>query len=237
MRDSRQVVDVVDFVRAALLIPLIAVGLAAPVPQAAAAADRDVELSFIPPAGDVDGYRFYILDESAQIEDVEDVGFVAPGGDGIARIFFALDEAVSYQAAMTAYNANGESARSNSILIDAVVVDPCPSGDCGGTPPPPPSSPIAIDDMGLVVLSEGTHTLTITGEGFTRRPKIRFQNGVGRKPKVKKVTWIDENTCEVMLKVRHDRRLNAPSNWDMQVKVKGLGEIVVPGAIWVVPPS
>lgn len=95
-----------------------------PLGGAAGAADRDVELRFLPSSGGPDGYLVYVTDETSDFEHALDIGFVAADPDGIARTWIVLDTAASYRVAMTAYNEMGESARSNEIAIPAEVCDP-----------------------------------------------------------------------------------------------------------------
>ena len=121
MRDHNRQVS--HFVHRALLLPLLLVGIFSFTPNAAHAVDRNVVFNFLPPSGSVTGYVFYIVDMVAFIEEVYDVGFIPRNSDDIARAVIVLDAETPYRARMTAYNARGESFRSNAIWIDAEVCD------------------------------------------------------------------------------------------------------------------
>lgn len=109
-------------------LALLAAG-APPLAPEARAAERGVELRFLPPADPVEGYRAYVTDETSAIEHVLDLGFVSPGSDGVARSPIVLDTAVSYSVGMTAYNGFGESGLSNQIAIPATTCDASPCDD------------------------------------------------------------------------------------------------------------
>jgi len=162
-------------VRIALLSGLLLVAaLAPPILTDARALDRDAVLEFVPPDGsEVNGYRIYVMDDATQVVDDLDIGFVPPDSDGVARTVLVLDAASSYRVNMTAYNAAGESAPSNQILIPAeacdaslcddgnpCTVDSCDSSGCIGLPLPDGSTcdddyVDTVDDRCVAGLCEG----------------------------------------------------------------------------------
>lgn len=106
---------------------LLGVSFGAVCALSATALERDVTLRFLPSSSSyVTGYLVYATDEVTQIEHAFDVGMVEPGSDGTARAVVVLDAEASFLVAMTAYNAEGESERSNQIQISAetTVCDP-----------------------------------------------------------------------------------------------------------------
>jgi hypothetical protein len=203
--------------RAGLVLVLASAALGLGAASAANAQPRAVVFRFLAPADPVDGYRFYLFDESEGVEDMHDIGFVMPDGQGVATAVLALDATRSYAVEMTAYNAVGESSRSNEIQLQAEA----------------PADPLSVDRM-LTVLTPGKHIVTLTGSGFTRKPKLKFENGQGKPPKAKVLRVLDENTLEVQLKVKH-KNLYGRATWDMRVRIKGGEEIVVPAALTVDP--
>lgn len=120
-------------------------------PLRAQAVEREVLLRFLPPPGNVGGYRVRLTNELTSLATTLDVGFVAPDSDGIGRIPVLLD-AAAYLAALTAYNASGESAPSNQIRIaglcdaaqcddgNSCTADACDASGCLQTPIPDGSS-------------------------------------------------------------------------------------------------
>jgi hypothetical protein len=112
--------------RLALVTSLLLMASLTPAFQGdARALERDAVLEFLPPSGSlVDGYRVYVMDDATQVVDDLDIGFVPPDADGVARSVLVLDTASSYRVNMTAYNAVGESAPSNQILIPAEACEP-----------------------------------------------------------------------------------------------------------------
>jgi len=99
-------------------------------PTAGRALDREYVLRWLPSSGEVDGYRVY-LDVMGQATQVLDLGAVSADPDGIAREALQLDATQSYLVSMTAYNAAGESSKSNAVTIQASTCDPaaCDDGD------------------------------------------------------------------------------------------------------------
>jgi hypothetical protein len=93
------------------------------------AVDRDHVIAWLPPAGTVDGYKVYVGTQSNQYAQTLDLGFVAPDPDGEARATLRLDSATDFYIAMTAYNAAGESAHSNEIVVPKDACDPTACGD------------------------------------------------------------------------------------------------------------
>jgi hypothetical protein len=96
----------------------------------ARALEREYVLRWLPPSGTVDGYRAYLAPQGLSTQAL-DLGAVAPDPDGIARATLQLDAAITYGVSMTAYNAAGESPRSNQITVAASACDPaaCSDGD------------------------------------------------------------------------------------------------------------
>ena len=109
--------------------------------------EREVVLRFLPPPGPVEGYRVRLTNEATSLTTALDLGFVAPDATGVASSAVMLD-AASYLAAMTAYNAEGESPPSNQIRIapacdaglcddgNACSADSCEAAGCVQTPLP-----------------------------------------------------------------------------------------------------
>jgi hypothetical protein len=114
---------------------VFAAALAAPL--SGRALDREYVLRWLPPSGDVSGYRVYLA-SSGQATQALDLGAVAPDPDGVAREALQLDATRSYSVSMTAYNAAGESSRSNQVSVQASSCDPaacddrdpCTADDC-----------------------------------------------------------------------------------------------------------
>jgi hypothetical protein len=108
-----------------VLFALAAAGAAliAFVPGPAEAQMRDVLIRFMPPAEAVDGYRIFVFDQQDLIEAEVDTGYIPADPDGIGRISMALDASHSYVVEMSAYNAEGESSRSNALAIPAEACD------------------------------------------------------------------------------------------------------------------
>jgi len=129
------------------LLALLILGLAfaAVRPLGAQTAEREVVLRFLPPPGEVEGYRVLLTHEATLLGAAIDVRRVAPDADGVGRVAVALD-AAAYLARMTAYNAAGESAPSNQIRVaaaceaepcddaNACTADTCDSSGCSQTP-------------------------------------------------------------------------------------------------------
>lgn len=109
---------------------LCAFAAALALPLASQALDREYVLRWLPPSGEVNGYRVY-LDVSGQATQALDLGAVAPDPDGIAREALQLDAAKTWSLSMTAYNTAGESTRSNLVVVQASTCDPaaCNDGD------------------------------------------------------------------------------------------------------------
>ena len=68
-------------------------GLGGLLPCSAHAQLRDVLVRFLPPADGVDGYRIFVFDQQAGLEDVIGPGFIPPDADGIGRTYLVLDAA------------------------------------------------------------------------------------------------------------------------------------------------
>jgi len=178
---------------------------------------RDVFVRFMAPTDPVDGYRLYLFDQHSGIEHELEVGFIEPDGAGVGELALKLDSARSYEVQMTAYNASGESSRSNAVQVAAEAAP----------------DPLRVDPI-LGVFQPGVYDLVVTGSGFTRKPKIKFENGEGKAPKLKVRQVIDSNRLLVQLKVKH-KKLYGETTWDMRVRIKGGDEIVVPAALSVEP--
>ncbi len=176
-----------------------------------------MELRFLVPPSATEGYRFYLFDELAAFESVYDSGFVAPDTEGVGRVVVSLAAERSYVVQMTASNAIGESARSNAIRVAAVS-----------------SFVLAVDRIHPTRLGPGKHTLTIEGSGFTRKPRIRWENGEGKRPRVRFVRVLDPNTLEVGLKIRV-KQLGGSTAWDLRVRMRDGRESFVPQALVVAP--
>jgi hypothetical protein len=142
--------------RLALVTSLLLMASLTPAFQGdARALERDAVLEFLPPSGSlVDGYRVYVMDDATQVVDDLDIGFVPPDADGVARSVLVLDTASSYRVNMTAYNAVGESAPSNQILIPAEACEPSLCDDAN------PCTSDSCDAAGCVSLRlpDGTAT-------------------------------------------------------------------------------
>jgi hypothetical protein len=121
---------------------LVAAALAALLslaPGGLAAGTRDYVLQWVPPAGAVDGYRVYLGAAPSLYRQVLDLGLVPVDVDGIGRATLTLDAGLDTYVALTAYNAAGESPRSNEIVVAASACDPslcddaqqCTADDCG----------------------------------------------------------------------------------------------------------
>lgn len=113
-------------VRTRILLWLIVVAGCAPL--RAHALDREYVVRWLPPAGDVSGYRVYLTPEGQSTQSL-DLGEVAPDADGIARESLQLDAYRAYAVDMTAYNSAGESPHSNQITIPASSCDPAVCDD------------------------------------------------------------------------------------------------------------
>lgn len=147
----------------ALLALLLLVQALAPARSAGAQVfERMVVLRFLAPPGPVDGYRFLFVNELTSQASVLDVGFVAPDASGVGSTPVLLD-AAAYLASMTAYNAFGESSRSNQVRIaeacdpafcddgNACTAGACDPAGCVQTPVPDGS---ACDDGSFATLGD-----------------------------------------------------------------------------------
>ena len=95
-------------------------------------------------------------------------------------------------------------------------------------------APLVVDGITPSALTPGKYLVTLTGSAFTRKPKIRFENGEGKRPRAKVLRVLDENTLEVKLKIKH-KNLYGPTRWDMRVRMKDGREVLVRGALDVEP--
>ncbi len=109
--------------------------------SAAAAATRDQVIAWIPPSGNVAGYRVYVGSAPAAYAQIIDLGAVQTDPDGVGRSTLTLDATRDTYIALTAYNAAGESPHSNEIRVAASACDPalcsdgsdCTADDCSAS--------------------------------------------------------------------------------------------------------
>ena len=66
---------------------------------------------------------------------------------------------------------------------------------------------------------------------FAMPSSVFFENGNGRKPKIRFVNVIEESTVVVGIKVR-TRGLTTPTTWDLRLKMPDGREVAVPGVLW-----
>jgi hypothetical protein len=119
------------------LFSCFALALAFAAPLTAHALDREYVLKFLPSSGTVSGYRVYLASTGLPTQTL-DLGAVTPDPDGVAREALQLEATRAFTVSMTAYNAAGESARSNQINVPASTCDPtacddrdpCTADDC-----------------------------------------------------------------------------------------------------------
>jgi hypothetical protein len=202
--------------------------LLAPVALAAPPAHAEIRariFRFIAPNEAVEGYRFYLFDEVIGVDRVVDAGALLPAPNGVAEASLTLDTSRSYRVQMTAYNEFGESARSNAVRVSAAP-EPAPE--------PEPASGMRVDQVSPHSVTPGKHRLTITGQGFTGRPKVYWENGEGKRPKTRVLRLHGTERLEVKVKVKR-KHLKGPTRWDLRLVMDDGQEARLPGALQVDP--
>jgi hypothetical protein len=119
------------------LFSCFALALAFAAPLTARALDREYVLKFLPSSGTVSGYRVYLASTGLPMQTL-DLRAVTADPDGVAREALQLEATRAFTVSMTAYNAAGESTRSNQINVPASTCDPaacddrdpCTADDC-----------------------------------------------------------------------------------------------------------
>lgn len=102
---------------------------AALAPAELRASPRDHVLRWIPPSGEVVGYRVHFGRATYLYEESVDLGAVPIDPDGVGRATLTLESTRDYYVALTAYNGAGESPPSNEIFLPASACDPLGCGD------------------------------------------------------------------------------------------------------------
>lgn len=102
------------------LVVLSGIGL----PSASLGLEQDVAVRFLPPVdSDLQGYQLYLTEVATGFEEVLDLGLPTAGADGVATAVVEVDADRAYVIELTAYNAAGESSRSNPLDVDVVGCD------------------------------------------------------------------------------------------------------------------
>ena len=118
---------------------LLATAVAAP--HAAEAAEQEVGIHWVQPAGEeADGFVAHLGTQPSVYTQEVDLGEVEPDNQGVRHAYVIVDTDVSWVVALSAYNVVGESPLSNEIALAAPACvpadcddgNPCTADSCDG---------------------------------------------------------------------------------------------------------